>query len=334
MIQSNLPDSPYFYGPYGYNPYVYYDPFGFNPFESAAYVPRFNADGTIANAAGENGSRTASKDEGAATQNSNTEKSPIPLNEFGFPPSLINVSGGKNPINLAPYPYSSYPLIYDQFGGYPQPPYLPPFGALPPAAYPGFGATDTKADDASKVNSNKNAATETSTALTEATSAGDAAAAANQDDKSNGGFENADSAGQPTTVFYDRQNGVNQGAANNPANTPANNPAGVYGDNGIGSEANGDLDNGFGSAANRNNAFGLANNRANNGFASSSGSNNGFQQGASGFRQSASSGFQANGNANRRGSNGSSGTNASQSRASSSTELRTQGQTFSSNGSN
>lgn len=56
--------------------------------------------------------------------NSNVEKSPVPLNEFGFPPSLIPLSSfNRNPINLAPYNlnnYNSYPLLFDQFGGFQQ----------------------------------------------------------------------------------------------------------------------------------------------------------------------------------------------------------------------
>lgn len=63
--------------------------------------------------------------------------SPIPLNEFGLPPSLVSLNpyGGyhPNPINLSPYPYSSYPLIYDQYSGYNTNPYLPPFGYYPQA---------------------------------------------------------------------------------------------------------------------------------------------------------------------------------------------------------
>lgn len=72
------------------------------------------------------------------------DKSPIPLNEFGLPPSLIPIGPygnnnypvvQQNPINLAPYAYNSYPLAFDQFNGY-QPnyqpnPYLPPFGYYP-----------------------------------------------------------------------------------------------------------------------------------------------------------------------------------------------------------
>lgn len=68
----------------------------------------------------------------------NSEKSPIPLNEFGLPPSLIpvnpygnNYQPQPNPINLAPYAYNSYPLAFDHFNGYQPNPYLPPFGYYP-----------------------------------------------------------------------------------------------------------------------------------------------------------------------------------------------------------
>lgn len=142
VIQPALQD-PFFYGSYGYTPYGYYDPFGYNPFESAAYVPKYNADGTVnVNAATDESvqrSTNGGKDETAVIQSTNTEKAPIPLNEFGFPPSLIQLSPGKNPVNLAPFAYNSYPLIYDQFTGYPQSAYLPHFGVLPQTTYGPFG---------------------------------------------------------------------------------------------------------------------------------------------------------------------------------------------------
>ncbi|XP_055695433.1 uncharacterized PE-PGRS family protein PE_PGRS3 [Lutzomyia longipalpis] len=68
------------------------------------------------------------------------ENPPIPLNEFGLPPNLIPLSTPQdfnrqgNPVNLQPYPYNSYPLIYDSFGGgYNANPYLPPFSYYPSA---------------------------------------------------------------------------------------------------------------------------------------------------------------------------------------------------------
>lgn len=177
VLQSAIHD-PFFYGPYGYNPYPsYYDPFGFNPFESAAYIPKYNADGTInvnsaaaATAAGtatvgvtdDSVSRSVSgnKEGGAVAQAGSTEKSPIPLNEFGFPPSLIPISSGKTPVNLAPFSYNSYPILYDQFGGYGQAAYLPHFGVLPQTPYTAFGGiTQTKVDErASGVDAGSDAA--------------------------------------------------------------------------------------------------------------------------------------------------------------------------------
>lgn len=171
VIQPAIHD-PFFYGPYGYTPYSYYDPFGFNPFESAAYIPKFNTDGTINVSASSGGAAAAAaaaaggagavgateetvsrsaggnKEDGAVAQAANTEKSPIPLNEFGFPPSLIPLSSGKTPINLAPFSYHSYPLVYDQFGGYQQAAYLPHFGVLPQTPYTAFGGVpQTKVDE-------------------------------------------------------------------------------------------------------------------------------------------------------------------------------------------
>lgn len=67
------------------------------------------------------------------------ERLPIPLNEFGLPPSLIPLQSfprPDNPINLQPYQYNHYPLIYDGFQqNFPEH-YLPPYGYYPP---PGFG---------------------------------------------------------------------------------------------------------------------------------------------------------------------------------------------------
>lgn len=51
------------------------------------------------------------------------EKSPIPLNEYGFPPSLI-------PLQKYPsYPYG-YPFIYDSYG------HLQQFPVIPPSYFP------------------------------------------------------------------------------------------------------------------------------------------------------------------------------------------------------
>lgn len=162
VIQPTIHDSPFIYGPYGYTPYSYYnnyDPFGFNPFESASFLPKYNADGASGGAvpavaasaavaaeatAASRSANGPSKDDRSVIHGGSTEKPPIPLNEFGFPPSLIPLSAGngKNPINLAPFSYNSYPLIYDQFAGYPHSPaYLPHFGVIPQTAYGGFDGT-------------------------------------------------------------------------------------------------------------------------------------------------------------------------------------------------
>lgn len=53
-------------------------------------------------------------------------KSPIPLNEYGFPPSLI-------PLQKFPaYPYS-YPFIYDSYGNFQT---VQQYPVLPPSYYP------------------------------------------------------------------------------------------------------------------------------------------------------------------------------------------------------
>lgn len=101
VIQPTIND-PYYYSPYGGYPY-YYDPYGFNPFEPS-FLPRIE-DGTgAAGGAAEATTLGAQANAGDANTSANTEKSPIPLNEFGFPPSLIPISS-KNPINLSPFPY-------------------------------------------------------------------------------------------------------------------------------------------------------------------------------------------------------------------------------------
>ncbi|KAJ6632685.1 hypothetical protein Bhyg_16623 [Pseudolycoriella hygida] len=61
-------------------------------------------------------------------------------NDFGLPPSLVPINSFVFG-NLAPYPYHSYPIVYDQFGGY--------GGLLPPYPFypPGF---DTQNPDKAK----------------------------------------------------------------------------------------------------------------------------------------------------------------------------------------
>lgn len=283
VIQPTIHDSPFIYGSYGYTPYGYYDPFGFNPFESATFVPKYNADKTVnggigvaaatatATAAASTGSsRSASgssKDDRAVIHGiGSTDKQPIPLNEFGFPPSLIPLStgNGKTPVNLAPFAYNSYPLIYDQFSGYPQAAYLPHFGVIP-QTYGGFdGATQatigneniTPSSDVNPsnipVDANGNAA-----GAAEAQAAAEAAAAAaateyqnNNDPQSShpggaaigngqhGGRSPIDrqrgNSPQPS-IYFDRENGVSQGG------------------NGVGDDANNGV---IGIAASNNDGFG------------------------------------------------------------------------------
>ncbi|CRK91650.1 CLUMA_CG005300, isoform A [Clunio marinus] len=62
----------------------------------------------------------------AQTEEKPTEKSPIPLNQYGFPPSLI-------PLQKFPtYPYS-YPFVYDSYGNFQT---VQQFPVLPPNFYP------------------------------------------------------------------------------------------------------------------------------------------------------------------------------------------------------
>ncbi|XP_039947881.1 extensin [Bactrocera tryoni] len=63
------------------------------------------------------------------------EKLPIPLNEYGLPPSLIPLQQypNRNPLNpvaLPPYAFNQYPVIYDPITGYREQ-YLPPYQYFP-----------------------------------------------------------------------------------------------------------------------------------------------------------------------------------------------------------
>lgn len=175
VIQPTIHESPFFYPPYSFSPLGFYDPYGpFNSFGNtqglfARYNQNYNninrgenlnglpnsVPGNIPNGNNPNGNVNAERSfivnsgktsdaagnakHDNAIGNPNTEKSPIPLNEFGLPPSLIPISPynaiNQNPIDLAPYNYNSYPLIFDQYGGFQQGPYLPHYGFVPQTAY-------------------------------------------------------------------------------------------------------------------------------------------------------------------------------------------------------
>ncbi|XP_017000624.3 fibrous sheath CABYR-binding protein [Drosophila takahashii] len=62
-----------------------------------------------------------------------------PLNQQGLPPVLIPLPSqfrGGQPMHLPPYPYSQYPVIYDQAAGYIRQNYLPPYDYYPSQGYP------------------------------------------------------------------------------------------------------------------------------------------------------------------------------------------------------
>lgn len=169
VIQPTIHDSPFVYSPYNFSPYGFYDPFGFNEFGGNAQPLFSRYNGNIQNNRAEFGNNQAAAAAAAQasvasnsigndrsfavnrnSENRNTivanDKSPIPLNEFGLPPSLVPIAPygnvNQNPINLAPYNYNSYPLIFDQFGGFQQGPYLPHFGNVPQNAYAAFGGAN------------------------------------------------------------------------------------------------------------------------------------------------------------------------------------------------
>uniref|UniRef100_B3P5E8 GG11682 n=2 Tax=Drosophila erecta TaxID=7220 RepID=B3P5E8_DROER len=70
------------------------------------------------------------------------EQMPLPLNQHGLPPMLIPLPSQfrGQPMHLPPYPYSQYPVIYDQ-AGYIRQNYLPPYDYYPTQGYPVRGAT-------------------------------------------------------------------------------------------------------------------------------------------------------------------------------------------------
>ncbi|KAH8267952.1 hypothetical protein KR026_011699, partial [Drosophila bipectinata] len=70
------------------------------------------------------------------------EQMPLPLNEQGLPPVLIPLPSQYRgqPTHLPPYPYSQYPVIYDQ-AGYIRQNYLPPYDYYSTQGYPTREAT-------------------------------------------------------------------------------------------------------------------------------------------------------------------------------------------------
>lgn len=173
VIQPTVHDSPFVYSPYNFSPYGFYDAFGFNGFAGNAQplFSRYNGNvlsnrAEIANNQAAVAAQASAASAAAVASNSigndrsfvvnrnpdnrnaiaGNEKAPIPLNEFGLPPSLVPIAPygnfNQNPVDLAPYNYNSYPLIFDQYGGFQQGPYLPHFGNVPQNAYAAFGGAN------------------------------------------------------------------------------------------------------------------------------------------------------------------------------------------------
>lgn len=220
LIQSTIHEAPFYY-PYGFNgfpTYGYYDPYNFSPFspplsgETRFVAAKYNSEAAIAatkqseSASAATAAATATAvasvstdGDKAVVSNANsarsTEKSPIPLNELGFPPSLIPISPNQiNPYNLAPFPYNSYPLIYDQFSGFQQPNYLPHFGLLPQGSIPAFSGppgTAATAESFAEQNAAVDIKTDSGNAPANAHTGNEIGANGNQ-------------------VFFDRENGVSE----------------------------------------------------------------------------------------------------------------------------
>lgn len=169
VIRPTVHDSPFVYSPYNFSPYGFYDPFAFNEFggnaqslfsryngnaqtnraeiannqAAAAQASAASAAAVASNSVGNDRSFVVNRSQDNRNAIGVNDKSPIPLNEFGLPPSLVPVAPygniNQSPVDLAPYNYNSYPLIFDQFGGFQQGPYLPHFGNVPQDAYTAFG---------------------------------------------------------------------------------------------------------------------------------------------------------------------------------------------------
>lgn len=151
VIQPHIHETSYY--PYSFNtfnPFGAFDPYSqlSNVLNSKEYQSRkaIAGDDVGSRAVGGNGDISPVNTpsfavvSGTAGDRPSTDNSPIPVNEFGLPPSLVPLSyaGGinDNPISLAPFNFNSFnPLIYDQFNGYAPSGYLPHFNYYPPAIY-------------------------------------------------------------------------------------------------------------------------------------------------------------------------------------------------------
>ncbi|KAH8358442.1 hypothetical protein KR093_000284, partial [Drosophila rubida] len=83
--------------------------------------------------------QTPAADETDPKEITTKDQLPLPLNEQGLPPVLIPLNSQYNgqSMQLPPYSYSQYPLIYDQQGFVRQREnYLPPYDYYPSQGYP------------------------------------------------------------------------------------------------------------------------------------------------------------------------------------------------------
>lgn len=100
-----------------------------------------------------------------------SSKSPIPVNEWGLPPSLVPLSN-HHPIDLAPYNFNSYPLIVDQYhGGHGE--YLPHFGYVPQNSYAATVTGNTNQPVSTVATANKGGSTVTTTSTSDASTTTD-----------------------------------------------------------------------------------------------------------------------------------------------------------------
>lgn len=114
-----------------------------------------------ANADQSNNEQNQQSDNDRTNQQQSPQSQQLPLNQFGLPPNLVpfnplynswNLQRHPDPVNLSPYPYNSYPLIYDQIPSYQPSPFLPPYGLFtpelrrpqPPSNAPSAGKRDNK----------------------------------------------------------------------------------------------------------------------------------------------------------------------------------------------